>query len=132
MSGSVTLVRAAGNQRRAVALAGVMAAAGLWIPLVMGRWQVGIFLAAGVVVGLANAVLTELSLMRSLEDRDAFTRKQFTVTSLVRLMAISAVAVVLALVFWPDGAATLVGLAAFHVVTLVLTGIPLLKELHKA
>lgn len=132
MSGPVTLAGAVGKQRRTVALAGVLAALGLWIPLALGYWQFGIFLAAGILIALGNGILTELSLMRSIESRDTFTRKQFTMTSLVRLMVISVVALGLTLVFWPAGAATLFGLAIFHLITLVLTGIPLLKELRKA
>jgi len=46
-------------------------------------------------------------------------------------MGISLVAVVLAVAFWPDGGAVFAGLASFHLVTLVFTGFPLLKEIKK-
>jgi hypothetical protein len=40
--------------------------------------------------------------------------------------------VILAVLFWPAGAMVLVGLAFFHLITLVFTGLPLLKEIRKA
>lgn len=131
-SGPTSLIGALSKQRRTVVLAGVLAALALWIPTAFGRWEVGVFLAAGIILGLANGVFTELALMRSLESGEAFTRKQFTMTSLVRLMGISVVAIGLTVLFWPNGASVLFGLAIFHLITLVLTGIPLLKELRKA
>ena len=39
--------------------------------------------------------------------------------------------VALAAFFWPHGAAVLFGLAIFHLIALVLTGIPLLREVRK-
>ncbi len=92
----------------------------------------GVFVAAGVVLGLINLALTEVSLLRSVEGGDLLTRKQFAMSSFVRLMGISLVAVVLAVIFWPDGASILLGVALFHLIALVLTGIPLLKEIRKA
>ena len=39
------------------------------------------------------------------------------------------VAVGVAVLFWPDGIGLLLGLAIFRLIALVMTGIPLLKEL---
>jgi hypothetical protein len=41
------------------------------------------------------------------------------------------VAVGIAVMFWPDGIALLLGLAVFRLIALVMTGLPLLKELKK-
>lgn len=132
MSATPALARAVSKQRRAVILAGVLAAAAMWIAVPLGRWQAGLFVAAGVALGLANHVLTELSLLRAVDGDDMLTRKQFAMSSFVRLMAVSLVAVVVAVAFWPVGAMVFVGLAFFHLVTLVFTGLPLLKEIRKA
>jgi hypothetical protein len=126
------LAKAVTNQRRAVILAIAFSVAAMWIAVPIGRWQAGLFVAAGIVLGLVNHVLTELSLLLAVEGDDMLTRRQFAVSSFVRLMAISFVAVVLAVAFWPAGAMVLVGLAFFHLVTLVFTGLPLLKEIRKA
>jgi hypothetical protein len=132
VSAAPPLARAVAKQRRAVVLAVALAAASVWIAVPLGRWQAGLFVAAGIALGLVNHVLTELSLLRAVEGDDLLTRKQFAMSSFVRLMAVSLVAVVLTVAFWPAGAMVLVGLAFFHLVTLVFTGLPLLKEIRKA
>jgi hypothetical protein len=126
------LTRAVAKQRRTFILAGALAVASMWLAVPLGHWQAGLFAAAGIVLGLVNHVLTELSLLRAVEGDDMLTRKQFAMSSFVRLMAVSLVAVVVTVVFWPAGAMVLVGLAFFHLVTLVFTGLPLLKEIRKA
>lgn len=132
MNGSPALLRAAGNQRRAAILAGVLAVGACWLAVPLGRWQVGVFVSVGIALGLANQVLTEWSLLRSLDVGDLLTSKQFAVTSLLRLTGISVISAVLVVAFWPVGATVLIGLALFHLIVLVLTGFPLLKEIRKA
>ena len=113
-------------------MAAVLVAAALWITIPMGEWHTGLFFAIGIVLGAVNHVLTENSLLKMVESGDDITRKQYALTSLVRLLGISLTAVVLCVFFWPNGAAVLFGLAIFHLIALVLTGIPLLKEVRKA
>ncbi len=132
MNESLPLGQAIRNQRRAFLLAGVLAFAGLWVAVGLGEWQVGIFVAAGVALGLANGVFTDAFLLRATESDNMLSRKQFAISSLVRLSAISLIAVTLTVAFWPYGGAVLGGLAAFHLLALVLTALPLLKELRQA
>jgi hypothetical protein len=132
MSRSVKVLRALINQKRPALLALVMVVASMWISIPMGEWRVGLFVAIGIVLSLVNHTLAELSLLAAVQSGDEITRKQYAMTSLVRLMGISLVAIALAVVFWPDGAAVLLGLALFHLITLVFVGIPLLKEIKKA
>lgn len=132
MNNASSLVRAFRNQRRACLLALAFVVAGPWVAIPLGRWQVGVFFAVGIVLGLVNHVLTEHFLLRSVDSDDDVTRKQYAMTSLVRLLGISVIAVGLTLLFWPNGATVLFGLAIFHLIALVLTGIPLLKEVRKA
>lgn len=126
------IARAVGEQKRAALLALGMAAAGLWVTVPMGRWQLGVFLAVGVVLGFVNHVLTELSLRRVVDSGEMVTRAQFATSALVRLMAVSVAAVAVTALFWPTGAGALFGLALFRLIALILTGIPLLSELKKA
>jgi hypothetical protein len=128
---SLSLARAARNQKRAALLALFLTIAALWISIPMGEWKIGVFVGVGFLLGLINHLLTEYTLLRSVESGDPVTRKQYAMSSLVRLMGISLVAFVLAAAFWPDGATVLLGLALFHMITLVFTGIPLLKEIKK-
>lgn len=132
MSHTLGLAEAVKRQRRALLLALALAVAALWISIPMGRWEIGLFVAVGTGLGLVNHLLTEASLVRSVDGGDLLTRKQYAMSSLVRLLGISLVAVALAVVFWPDGATVLVGLALFHTIALVLTGLPLLRELKNS
>jgi len=129
---TLPLARAAANQRRTVILAAALAAASLLVGASFGRWDVGLFVAVGVLLGLVNSVLSELSLVRFADSVDLLSRKQFAMSALVRLMGVSLIAFVLAIVFWPAGATVLVGLAGFQLITVVFTGFPLIKELRKA
>ena len=45
---------------------------------------------------------------------------------------VAGVAVGVAVVFWPNGVGLLLGLALFRLIALVMTSLPLLKELKKA
>lgn len=134
MSQSLPMAKALRNQRRALILAAVLAFGSFWIAFGLGDWRIGVFVSIGVLLGYANGLLTEAFLIRTTEadSDDMLSRKQFAISALVRLMAISLVAIVLTVAFWPIGATVLAGLAIFHLLALVLTGLPLLKELRQA
>lgn len=128
----MTLTTVLVRQRRPLLVAGLFAAAGLWVAIPLGRAPAGIFFAVGVFLSLLNHVLTEVGLARSLESTGEISRKQFALGSFGRLALVTAIGFVLALSFWPYGAAVFVGLALMHLVLLVFTGLPLLNELRKA
>jgi hypothetical protein len=52
-------------------------------------------------------------------------------STMVRLVLLSVVAVGFAVLFWPDGIGVLLGLAIFRLIALVMTTVPLLKELKQ-
>jgi hypothetical protein len=52
-------------------------------------------------------------------------------STFVRLLVLTAVAVSIAVVWWPDGIGLLLGLAIFRLIALVMTTIPLLRELKE-
>lgn len=137
-TGGGSFVKALANQRRAAMVAAALAVAAVWVAFGLGHWLIGVFLAAGIVLGLFNHVLTERTLLKSVgsqklgQDGHEINRTQYAISSLTRLIGVSIVAIGLAVAFWPDGAAVLFGLAIFHLITLVFTGIPLLKEVRKA
>lgn len=131
MTTTPSIVRSVRNQRRALLVAGLLVVASIWISLPLGEWQSGLFLAIGIILGAINHVLTEHVLLRSVEAGDLPTRKQYAASSLFRLLGVSGVAIALTAFFWPHGAAVLFGLAIFHLIALVLTGIPLLREVRK-
>lgn len=126
------LWRSIRNQRRAVLLALGMCVAAMWIAVPMGHWDAGLFAAAGILLGLLNHIGTEFSLTRAVEGGGMPDRRQYAFSAFTRLMLITVLALSLAAGFWPTGVTVLVGLALFHLVALVLTGLPLLKEIREA
>ena len=127
-----TIGRAVRNQRRAVLLAGALVVASIWISIPLGEWRIGLFLAAGFVLGLLNHVLTEYALQKAISSGNPMTRQAYASSSLVRLAVISVLGLGVAAIYWPDGAAVIFGLAIFHMIALTLTAIPLLREVRKS
>jgi len=127
-----TIGRAVRNQRRAVLLAGALVVASIWISIPLGEWRIGLFLAAGFLLGLLNHVLTEYALQKAISSGDPMTRQAYASSSLIRLALISVLGLGVAAIYWPDGAAVIFGLAIFHMIALTLTAIPLLREVRKS
>ncbi len=59
------------------------------------------------------------------------TRNQMAGSTFVRLLILTVLAIGIAVMFWPYGIGVLLGLAIFRLIALVMTSIPLLKELKK-
>ncbi len=127
-----SLRAALSGQRRIVQVGALCILAALVVGLGIGEGLIGLFLAIGIALGLANSLATEMSMARMVASGEELSRKQFAYSALMRLAAISLVGFGLVVVFWRHGGiAVLFGLAFCHMMTLVLQGIPLLKELHK-
>lgn len=120
------------GQRRPIALAGVISGLGIWGFAAFGHLVMGLFFAVGILLELVNKLMTEFTLLRSVEKGSLPTKAQFGMNSVARLMGLTVVAVTLTALFWPSGMGVLFGLALFHLILLVMTGIPLLQELRKA
>lgn len=120
------------SQRRALLLAAGLVVAAIWISIPLGEWETGLFFAAGIVLGALNQTLTDFALQKAISSGDAVTRQAYASSSLLRLALISVLAFAVAWAFWPHGAAVFFGLAIFHLIALVLTGIPLLREVRKS
>jgi hypothetical protein len=121
------------RQRTLVVVAAGLAVVAFLAGGSLGHWPAGVFVAVGIGLALLNTVLTEMSMMRMTASGDDLSRKQFAMGALVRLAAISLIAFVLVVVFWRvGGGLVLAGLAVFQVLTVALTGLPLLKELRNS
>jgi hypothetical protein len=119
------------DQRKTIAVALVFMAFGLWFGQ-YGDWTLAGCIAGGVLLALLNHLATELWLLRLITSGAQPTRKQMMATTIVRLAILSVVAVAAAVAFWPSGIGLLLGLALFRLVALVMTALPLLKELKNA
>lgn len=129
---SPSIGRAIGHQRRAVMLAAGLVVAAVWISIPLGEWRIGLFLAAGFLLGLVNHVGTEYALQMAIASGDPMTRQMWASSSLMRLAIVSIVGFAIAAIFWSDGAAVIFGIAIFHVIALTLTAIPLLREVRNS
>lgn len=127
-----SLWRVLRDQRKTVevALGGVVAS--LWILSQVDSWLTALCASAGVLLGLANHVATEYWLAGLLSSGEQPSRNKIARAAFARLAVLSVVAVTAAVVLWPSGIALLLGLAIFRLIALVMTTIPLVKELKNA
>ncbi|MFT4084303.1 MAG: hypothetical protein QM638_17140 [Nocardioides sp.] len=95
----------------------------------LGSWVLPGCLAAGILLGLLNHLATEYWLLKVISSGRTPTRAELTRATIVRLSILAVVAVAIAALFWPDGIGVLLGLAIFRLIALVMTTLPLLKEL---
>ena len=119
------------DQKRVLLVALVIVIVSFWICGPLGAWDVAAFLTVGVLLALVNHIAAEYSLLKTLASGREATRAEMTRQALGRLLAIGLAAGAVAVVFWSTGIVTLIGLALFRLITLVMTGLPLLKELKR-
>jgi len=130
-SDSASFGRVLRDQRKTIGVAAALMVFGLWFGQ-YGEWVLAGCIAGGVLLGLLNHLVTEFWLLRLITSGAEPTRAQMTRTTIVRLAVLSVVAVGSAVAFWPAGIGLLLGLAIFRLISLVMTAIPLLKELKNA
>jgi len=128
-TGTASWWRVLRDQRKTGLVALVMIVASFWIAGQLGEWRLAGCIAGGVLLGFANHVATERWLLKMILSGEEPTRGKIAATTFVRLAVLSVIAIGFAVVFWPDGIGLLLGLAIFRLIALVMTGIPLLKEL---
>jgi hypothetical protein len=117
------------DQRKVILVALVLVIADLWVLIPLGKWTIAGCIAGGIVLGLLNHLYTEYWLLKLLVSGEQPTRKKLMASTITRLAVLSVVAVGCAVAFWPAGIGLLLGLAVFRLIALVMTTIPLLKEL---
>ena len=126
-----SLFRVVRDQRKTVVVALVLAIAAFWVLGQMDEWRLATALAIGVGLGLVNHVATERWLLGLITSGSQPTRAMMIRSTIVRLVVLTVIAVGVAVLFWPDGIGVLLGLAVFRIIALVMTTIPLLKELKE-
>lgn len=130
-TGKPSLFRVLRDQRKTLIVALVLVVATYWIAGQLGEWRLAGCIAAGIALGLVNHVVTEFWLLKLISSGEQPTRSKIAASTFIRLLILTVVAVTIAVFFWPDGIGLLLGLAIFRLIALVMTGIPLLKELNK-
>jgi hypothetical protein len=124
-----SILRVLRDQRKVTLVAAVLIIGSYWILAQLGEWTLAGCIAGGIVLGLGNHLFTELWLLRIIASGRQPTRRELTFSTMSRLLVLTVVAVGIAVMFWPDGIGLLFGLAIFRLIALVMTTIPLLKEL---
>jgi hypothetical protein len=127
--GTASFWRVVRDQRKTIVVAIVLSVAAYWILGQLDEWRLAGCIAGGVALGLANHLTTEYWLLKIITSGEEPTRNKLAVSTLVRLLVLSVVAVGIAVWFWPEGIGLLFGLAIFRLIALVMTTVPLLKEL---
>jgi hypothetical protein len=128
-AGKASWLRVLKDQRKILLVALAMIVAALWVPGQLGDWRLAGCIAGGVLLGLANHLATEYWLLKIITSGAQPTRGQLAASTIIRLAVLSVVAIGIAVVLWPDGIGLLLGLAIFRLIALVMTTVPLLKEL---
>ena len=125
----VGFLRVLRDQRKVISVAVVLVIADFWILVQLDEPRLAACIAGGIGLGLANHLVTEFWLLRLIASGEQPTRKKLAASTFARLTVLTVVAVGIAVMFWPDGIGLLLGLAVFRLIALVMTTIPLLKEL---
>ena len=126
-----SLGRVLRDQKKTIAVAVVLVVATYWIAGQFGEWELAGCIAGGVLLGLVNHLMTERWLLGIITSGEQPTRGQMIASTLTRLSMLTLVALGAAVAFWPNGIGLLLGLAIFRLIALVMTGLPLLKELKQ-
>ena len=124
-----SLWRVVKDQRKIELVALGLMVASFWIVGQLGEWRLAACIAVGVGFGLVNHLATEYWLLKLISSGAQPTRNQMIMSTVVRLTVLTVLAIGVAVLFWPDGIGLLLGLAIFRLIALVMTTIPLLKEL---
>jgi hypothetical protein len=129
--GPASFGRVLRDQRKTIVVAVVLGVAAYWVLGQLDEWVLAGCIAGGVGLGLLNHLATEYWLLRLITSGEQPTRAKLAMSTLLRLLVLSVVAVGIAVWFWPEGIGLLLGLAVFRLIALVMTGLPLLKELKQ-
>ncbi|WP_017935505.1 ATP synthase subunit I [Nocardioides sp. Iso805N] len=123
-----SIARVIRDQRKIELVALGMMVISIWF-YQAGSWILPISLIIGIALGLLNHLATEYWLLKVITSGETPTRGQLTRATMIRLCILAVVAVAAAWAFWPNGIGVLLGLAIFRLIALVMTTLPLLKEL---
>lgn len=119
-------------QRKVIGVGLTLMVACFWFIGQVGEWRTAALTATGIALALLNHLASEHWLGKLISSGEQPTRGSIATAAFTRLAVLSVVAVGAAVVFWPNGVGLLLGLALFRLIALVMTSLPLLKELKKA
>jgi hypothetical protein len=122
-------VDAATNLRRSVVVAAVLGMASLVVLTLFGHPFMGMFACIGLSLGALNNKMLQQSML-NYAVTPTMTKGRFARRALVRLSIVTAIALVVGLIFRPDGLGLFAGLAVFQVLMLVGASVPVFRSLR--
>ena len=99
------------------------------IAALLGHPKVGVFFGIGLLLGLLNALGVQRSVASITADAHPL-KKKMALNSATRLMFITVAGLTLAFVFRPAGLGVVFGLALFQVLLVLMTALPVMKQLR--
>lgn len=120
------------NLRRTTIIGIAVGVVGLVALVLTGHALLGLFGALGVAMGIVNAVLVQRSAVTygNSSDTDVPAKKLLTMSIASRLLVTTFVAVVIGIVFAPNGVAVFGGLMIFQIVMLGSTALPMMRGMR--
>ena len=99
------------------------------VSALLGNAAFGAFFGIGLGLGLINALLVRRAVF-AITAEDHPLKKKMALNSATRVLAISAIGLVIAFIFRPLGLGVLLGLALFQILLVLSTSLPVLKKLR--
>lgn len=130
MAGDAALGGVTRGYRRVLILAAALGLVGLIVTVLLGHYMIGLTLCVGIGLGFINARLT-VSAAARFSASESRAKRPIIFGSMQRLAAITAVALLVAYAFRPEGVAVVGGLALFHLLLLGNTTTALIGELRR-
>jgi ATP synthase I subunit len=124
------IVDAATNLRRSVVVAACLGMASVVVLALFGHPFMGMFACIGLSLGALNNKMLQQSML-NYAVTPTMTKGHFARRALVRLSIVTATALVVGLIFRPDGLGLFAGLAVFQVLMLVGASVPVFRSLRQ-
>ena len=116
--------------KRILVTAGIVGGLGLIGSVVLGHWVAGVTFCGGLVLGWVNSMMTVASAGKYAESKNP-AKGPVVFSTLKRLAALTAIALVVAFFLRPDGVAIIFGLVFFHMLMVGSTSRGLVAELRR-
>lgn len=116
--------------KRILIAAGVAGGVGVVGSILLGHWVAGVTFVGGLLLGWINTMMTVASAGKYSETKDP-AKGPIVISTLKRLAALTAIALVVAFFLRPDGVAIIFGLMFFHMLLVGTTSRGLVAELRR-
>lgn len=118
------------RMRRVIAIAIALGVLVMMATGALDRLLLGVFISGGLVLGWLNAQLNWMSIVR-ITDSETPSKQKLALSSASRLLILTGLSILIAMVARPNGIGVFFGLALFQLVLVLHTVIPEVKGLRQ-